>query len=170
MNVIGSLLDNVRGFTAITNPLVNSYKRLVPGFEAPVYLAWSLANRSALIRVPAKRGSATRVELRSPDPSCNPYLAFAVILTAAIEGIKNNVKPTEPREENIYQMSKEERIEKGIHSLPGSLEEALWELKRNNIVKKALGEHIYNEFLTAKEKEWDNYRTQISAWEVENYL
>ena len=170
MNVIGALLDNVRGFTAITNPLVNSYKRLVPGFEAPVYLAWSLANRSALIRVPAKRGSATRVELRSPDPSCNPYLAFAVILTAAIEGIKNNTKPTDPREENIYQMSKEERAEKGIHSLPGSLEEALWEFKRNDIVKKALGEHIYNEFLTAKEKEWDNYRTQISTWEVENYL
>ena len=170
MNVIGSLLENVRGFTAITNPLVNSYKRLVPGFEAPVYLAWSLANRSALIRVPAKRGSATRVELRSPDPSCNPYLAFAVLLTAALEGIKNNTKPVEPREENIYQMSKEERIEKGIISLPGSLEEALWELKRNDIVKKALGEHIYNEFLTAKEKEWDNYRTQISAWEIENYL
>ena len=170
MNVIASLLDNVRGFTAITNPIVNSYKRLVPGYEAPVYLAWSLSNRSALIRVPAKRGSATRVELRSPDPSCNPYLAFAVILTAALEGIKNNLTPPEQREENIYAMSKEERESKGIVSLPGSLDEALWEFKRNSIVKKALGEHIYNEFLLAKEKEWDEYRTKVSEWEIENYL
>ena len=119
LNVIGSLLQNVRSFTAITNPLVNSYKRLVPGYEAPVYLAWSLANRSALIRVPAKRGSATRVELRSPDPSCNPYLAFAVILTAALEGIKNNITPPNQTEENIYHMTSDERKEKGIISLPG---------------------------------------------------
>ena len=170
LNVIGSLLQNVRSFTAITNPLVNSYKRLVPGYEAPVYLAWSLANRSALIRVPAKRGSATRVELRSPDPSCNPYLAFAVILTAALEGIKNNITPPNQTEENIYHMTSDERKEKGIISLPGSLEEALWELKRNPLIKKALGEHIYNEFVTAKEKEWDDYRTKVSEWEIENYL
>lgn len=170
MNVIGSLLKNVRSFTAITNPLVNSYKRLVPGYEAPVYLAWSLSNRSALIRVPAKRGSATRVELRSPDPSCNPYLAFAVILAAALDGIENNDAPPNQTEENIYQMTTEEREEKGIISLPGSLEEALWELKRNPLIKKALGEHIYNEFVTAKEKEWDKYRTQVSEWEIDNYL
>ncbi len=170
LNVIGSLLENVRSFTAITNPLVNSYKRLVPGYEAPVYLAWSLANRSALIRVPAKRGNATRVELRSPDPSCNPYLAFAVILTAALEGIKNNITPPKQTEENIYHMTNAEREEKGIVSLPGSLEEALYELKHNPIIKKALGEHIYNEFVSAKEKEWDEYRTQVSEWEIENYL
>ena len=170
MNVIGSLLENVRGFAAITNPLVNSYKRLVPGYEAPVYLAWSLANRSALIRVPAKRGNATRVELRSPDPSCNPYLAFAVLLQCAIEGIKNNTKTPNQTEENIYHMTKEEREQKGILSLPGSLEEALIEFKRNSLVKRALGEHIYNEFVASKEKEWDEYRTQVTEWEIDNYL
>ncbi len=170
LSVIGSILENVRSFTAIINPLVNSYKRLVPGYEAPVYLAWSLANRSALIRVPAKRGNATRVELRSPDPSCNPYLAFAVILTAALEGIKNNTTPPAQTEENIYHMTPDERNSKGILSLPGSLCEALYELKRNPLIKKALGEHIYTEFVTAKEKEWDEYRTQVTPWEIENYL
>lgn len=170
MNVIGSLLNNVRGFTAITNPLVNSYKRLVPGYEAPVYLAWSSANRSALIRVPAKRGNATRVELRSPDPACNPYLAFAVLLTVAIEGIKNGDMPPNQTGENIYVMSPEEREQKGIVSLPGTLNEALYELKRNQLIKKALGEHIFNEFVTAKEKEWNDYRIQVTQWEIENYL
>lgn len=170
MNVIGSVLENVRSFSAITNPLVNSYKRLVPGYEAPVYLAWSLANRSALLRVPAKRGNGTRVELRSPDPSCNPYLAFAVILTAALEGIKNNTQPPKQTEENIYHMTSEERKAKGILSLPGTLAEALYELKKNPLIKKALGEHIFNEFVTAKDKEWDEYRTQVTSWEIENYL
>ena len=170
MNVIGSVLENVRSFSAITNPLVNSYKRLVPGYEAPVYLAWSLANRSALLRVPAKRGNGTRVELRSPDPSCNPYLAFAVILTAALEGIKNNAQPPKQTEENIYHMTSEERKAKGILSLPGTLAEALYELKKNPLIKKALGEHIFNEFVTAKDKEWDEYRTQVTSWEIENYL
>ena len=153
MHVIGSVLENVRSFSAITNPLVNSYKRLVPGYEAPVYLAWSLANRSALLRVPAKRVNGTRVELRSPDPSCNPYLAFAVILTAAREGIKNKTNPPSQTEENIYHMTKEERKAKGILSLPGTLAEALYELKKNPLIKKALGEHIYNEFVSSKEKE-----------------
>ena len=170
MNVIGSVLENVRSFSAITNPLVNSYKRLVPGYEAPVYLAWSLANRSALLRVPAKRGKGTRVELRSPDPSCNPYLAFAVILTAALEGIKNNAQPPKQTEENIYHMTSEERKAKGILSLPGTLAEALYEMKKNPLIKKALGEHIFNEFVTAKDKEWDEYRTQVTSWEIENYL
>ena len=170
MNVIGSVLENVRSFSAIINPLVNSYKRLVPGYEAPVYLAWSLANRSALLRVPAKRGNGTRVELRSPDPSCNPYLAFAVILTAALEGIKNNTQPPKQTEENIYHMTSEERKAKGILSLPGTLAEALYEMKKNPLIKKALGEHIYNEFVTAKDKEWDEYRTQVTSWEIENYL
>ena len=170
MNVIGSVLENVRSFSAITNPLVNSYKRLVPGYEAPVYLAWSLANRRALLRVPAKRGNGTRVELRSPDPSCNPYLAFAVILTAALEGIKNNTQPPKQTEENIYHMTSEERKAKGILSLPGTLAEALYELKKNPLIKKALGEHIFNEFVTAKDKEWDEYRTQVTSWEIENYL
>ncbi len=170
MNVIGALLENVRSFAAITNPLVNSYKRLVPGYEAPVYLAWSLANRSALIRVPAKRGNATRVELRSPDPSCNPYLAFAVMLTVALEGIKKGVTPPSQTEENIYHMSQKEREEKGIMSLPGTLHEALYELKKNPLIKKDLSEHIYIEFLISKEKEWDDYRTKVTEWEIENYL
>jgi len=170
MYSIGSLLKNVMGFTAISNPCVNSYKRLVPGYEAPVYLAWSLANRSALIRVPAKRGNGTRIELRSPDPSCNPYLTFAVMLTAMIDGIKNKITPPKQTEENIYEMSAKERQDKGIESLPGALNEALYLMKRNELVKRALGEHIYSEFVSAKEKEWDDYRTKVSAWEIENYL
>ncbi len=167
---IGALLDNVKDFTAITNPLVNSYKRLVPGFEAPVYLAWSLANRSALIRVPSKRGKATRVELRSPDPSCNPYLVFATMLTVMSEGIKNQNPLKEPIEDNIYEMSKRERAERGIESLPGSLNEALFNMKKSAVVKKALGEHIFNEFMTSKTKEWDEYRTDISDWEIKKYF
>ena len=170
MYSIGSLLENVMGFTAVANPSVNSYKRLVPGYEAPVYLAWSLANRSALIRVPAKRGNGTRIELRSPDPSCNPYLVFAVMLTAMIEGIKNKTNPPKQTEENIYEMNAKERAAKGIASLPGALNEAIYLMKKNDLVKKALGEHIYNEFVSSKEKEWDDYRTKVSRWEIENYL
>lgn len=170
MYTIGSYLKHVQEFTAVCNPLVNSYKRLVPGYEAPVYLAWSLANRSALIRVPAKRGNATRVELRSPDPSCNPYLVFAVLLTAAIEGIKNKIEPPSQREENIYEMSEAQKREKGILALPGSLNEALYMMKKSDLVKKALGEHIFNEFLSSKEKEWDNYRIRVTDWELRHYM
>lgn len=170
MHTIGSYLKHVQEFTAVCNPLVNSYKRLVPGYEAPVYLAWSLANRSALIRVPAKRGNATRVELRSPDPSCNPYLVFAVLLTAAIEGIKNKIEPPSQREENIYEMSEAQKREKGILALPGSLNEALYMMKKSDLVKKALGEHIFNEFLSSKEKEWDNYRIRVTDWELRHYM
>lgn len=168
--VIGGLLDNVKAFTAVTNPIVNSYKRLVPGYEAPVYLAWSNANRSALIRVPAKRGNATRVELRSPDPSCNPYLALAVILQSAIDGVKNKKEPVLPVENNIYDMTERERKRSKIDSLPGSLMEALYYMEKNDVVKQALGEHIYNEFLTSKQKEWDDFRTFVSQWEIEKYL
>ncbi len=167
---IGAILENVKDFTAVTNPTVNSYKRLVPGYEAPVYIAWSLANRSALIRVPAKRGNATRVELRSPDASCNPYLAMAVLLTVAMEGIKNQIKPPLQTEENIYDMSAKERKRNHIEALPGSLNEALALMKKSKLVKKALGEHIFNEFVTAKEIEWDRYRTDVSPWEINEYL
>ncbi len=170
MYTIGSYLKHVQEFTAVCNPLVNSYKRLVPGYEAPVYLAWSLANRSALIRVPAKRGNATRVELRSPDPSCNPYLVFAVLLTAALEGIKNKIEPPKQREENIYEMSEAQKREKGILALPGSLNEALYMMKKSDLVKKALGEHIFNEFLSSKEKEWDDYRIRVTDWELRHYM
>ncbi|MBQ3311489.1 type I glutamate--ammonia ligase [bacterium] len=170
MNSIGGLLKHVKGFTAVTNPTVNSYKRLVPGYEAPVYLAWSLANRSALLRVPAKRGNATRVELRSPDPSCNPYLAFAVILGACMDGIKNDIKPPKQVVANIYALSEEERKRKKIYSLPGSLAEALWELENSKVAKNALGEHVYNMFTIAKHNEWDSFRTYVSQWEIDKYL
>lgn len=167
---IGGMLKNIRGIAAITNPTVNSYKRLVPGYEAPVYLAWSAANRSALLRVPAKRGNATRVELRSPDPSCNPYLAFAALLSAALDGIKNQIEPPAPAETNIYKLSEKDRKKMKIDSLPGSLEEALDCMEKNPVAKEALGEHIYNEFLSAKKREWDSYRTAVSPWELDAYL
>ena len=170
MYSIGGLLKYVKGFTAITNPTVNSYKRLVPGYEAPVYIAWSMANRSALVRVPAKRGNATRVELRSPDPSCNPYLAFAVLLQSCIDGVKNQIDPPAPVESNIYQLTNRERQRQKIDTLPGSLAEALYDLNKSNVVKEALGDHIYNEFIQAKKKEWDSFRTYVSKWELDKYL
>lgn len=167
---IGGVLKHVKKFTAITNPTVNSYKRLVPGYEAPVYVAWSLANRSALVRVPAKRGNATRFELRSPDPSCNPYLAFAVLLQAALDGIKNKIDPPEAVDSNIYKLSGKERRRQKIDSLPGSLLEAVELMERSHIAKDALGDHIFNEFVSAKRKEWDLFRLSITAWEIDNYL
>lgn len=170
MYSIGGILKNVKGFTAVTNPTVNSFKRLVPGYEAPVYLAWSLANRSALLRVPAKRGNATRVELRSPDPSCNPYLAFAVILGACMDGVQNKIEPPKQVVANIYALTDAERKRKKIDSLPGSLSEALWELEHSEAAKFSLGEHVYNEFVEAKHKEWNSFRTYVSQWELDRYL
>lgn len=167
---IGGVLKHVRKFTAVTNPTVNSYKRLVPGYEAPVYVAWSLANRSALVRVPAKRGNATRFELRSPDPSCNPYLAFAVLLQSAIDGIKNQIMPPEAVDSNIYKLSGKERKRQKIDSLPGSLAEAIELLEKSSVAKEALGEHIFNEFVEAKRKEWDSFRIKITQWEIDSYL
>ncbi len=167
---IGGMLKHVKSFTAITNPLVNSYKRLVPGYEAPVYLAWSLANRSALLRVPAKRGNATRVELRSPDPSCNPYLAFAVILESCMDGIRNKIDPPEPVDSNIYSLSNKERKRQKIDTLPGALSEALEVMDKSLVVRAALGEHIFEEFMKAKKKEWDSFRTSVTEWEVAKYL
>ena len=147
---IGGILKHVKAFTAITNPLVNSYKRIVPGFEAPVYMAWSLANRSALIRVPAKRGIATRIELRSPDPSCNPYLALAAILGAILDGVENKIEPPHQVEENIYEMTPKELKAAGIDSLPGTLLEAVYLMKKDEVIKDALGEHILNEFIATR--------------------
>ena len=167
---IGGVLKHVKAFTAITNPIVNSYKRLVPGYEAPVYLAWSLANRSALIRVPAKRGVATRIELRSPDPSCNPYLALASILGAILDGVENKIEPPQPVEENIYEMTPKELKNANIDSLPGTLYEAIELLKQDEVVKDSLGEHIYHEFRLAKGIEWDRYRTYVTQWELDSYL
>ena len=167
---IGGLLKHIKYITAILNPTVNSYKRLVPGYEAPVYIAWSLANRSALLRVPAKRGVATRVELRSPDPSCNPYLAFAAILEACLDGVRNKIEPSEPVESNIYKLSSKERKRQKIDSLPGTLKEAIDLFEKSLVANAALGNHIMNEFLTSKEKEWNSYRTTVTQWELEKYL
>ena len=167
---IGGILKHIKNITAILNPTVNSYKRLVPGYEAPVYMAWSLANRSALLRVPAKRGVSTRVELRSPDPSCNPYLAFATILAACLDGVRNKIEPPKPVDANIYKLSEKDRKKMRIESLPGSLKEALGYMQNSLIVEKALGKHIVEEFVTAKEIEWDDFRTYVSQWEIDKYL
>jgi glutamine synthetase len=167
---IGGLLKHARSIAAVTNPTVNSYKRLVPGYEAPVYLAWSASNRSALVRIPAKRGASTRVELRNPDSACNPYLAIAVALAAGLDGIKNKIKPPAETQVNIYHMSAEERAEAGIVSLPASLNEAIAEMKSSELVKKALGEHIFTKLLEGKNKEWDDYRTKVTQWELDRYL
>ncbi|HAJ33829.1 MAG TPA: type I glutamate--ammonia ligase [Candidatus Atribacteria bacterium] len=167
---IGGLLKHAKGFTAITNPLVNSYKRLTPGYEAPVYIAWSERNRSPLVRVPAARGVGTRAELRSPDPSCNPYLAFAVMLKAGIDGIKNKIDPGEPVSQNIYTMSKEEKKSLGIENLPSTLNEALLELDKDEVVKSALTDHILRNYIEAKREEWENYRIRVHQWELDRYL
>lgn len=167
---LGGLMKHAKGLTAIANPLVNSYKRLVPGYEAPVYIAWSAANRSPLIRVPAPRGVGTRLELRSPDPSCNPYLALAVIFAAGLDGIENRIQPPPAVNRNIYHMTPEERMQEGVDNLPGSLDEALVELQRDEVVQAALGEHILSHFVAAKQIEWDIYRTQVHKWEIDQYL
>lgn len=167
---IGGLLRHAKGFTAITNPLVNSYKRLTPGYEAPVYIAWSERNRSPLVRVPAARGVGARAELRSPDPSCNPYLAFAVVLKAGIDGIKNQIDPGEPVSQNIYTMSKEKKKSLGIESLPSTLKEALSELNKDEVVKSALTDHILENYIEAKREEWEDYRIRVHQWELDKYL
>lgn len=167
---IAGILTHARAFTAITNPTVNSYKRLVPGYEAPCYIAWSCRNRSPLIRIPAKRGASTRIELRSPDPSCNPYLALAVQLKAGLDGIKKKMNPPPPIDLNIYAMDDSQRQELGINSLPGDLKEALHELSKNEVIKNALGDHIFNRFVDAKMSEYNSYRTTVHQWEIDKYL
>ncbi|TYO96215.1 type I glutamate--ammonia ligase [Desulfallas thermosapovorans] len=167
---IGGLLKHARAMAAVTNPTVNSYKRLVPGYEAPVYLAWSGRNRSPLIRIPAKRGQSTRVELRNPDPSCNPYLSLAVCLAAGLDGIANQIDPPPACDRNIYKMTKDELDELGIKSLPGSLPEAYDELSRDEVIKGALGEHIYEKLAEAKAKEWESFSLQVHQWEIDRYL
>ncbi|MDD2648853.1 MAG: type I glutamate--ammonia ligase [Eubacteriales bacterium] len=167
---IAGVLENIRSFSAISNPLVNSYKRLVPGYEAPVYLAWSAKNRSPLIRIPAARGMATRVELRCPDPAANPYLLLAMCLAAGLDGIERGLTPPAPRENNIFTMTESEREAAGIGSLPGTLKEAIDLLEKSDLVRATLGEHIYNYYVDAKNKEWDEYRTKVHEWEIERYL
>lgn len=167
---IGGILEHAPAFTAVTNPTVNSYKRLVPGYEAPVYLAWSEKNRSPLIRIPARRGVGTRVEVRSPDPSANPYLALAVMLKSGLDGIKKNTQAPAPVDKNIYNLSLQERQELGISSLPGTLEEALNNLEKDKVVQEALGEHIYSRFVEAKRIEYQSYQMAVHQWELDHYL
>ncbi len=167
---IGGLMKNMRSITALTNPLVNSYKRLIPGYEAPVYIAWSARNRSPLVRVPAARGTATRLELRCPDPSCNPYLALAAILTAGLDGIENRILPPEPVNKNLFRMSMEDRCAVNIAQLPGSLDEAIKEMCASDFVREMLGDHIYDKYIEAKMEECNDYRTRISKWEIDSYL
>ncbi len=167
---IGGLMKHIPAITAIINPTVNSYKRLVSGYEAPVYVAWSYRNRSPLIRVPAKRGQSTRIELRSPDPSCNPYLALAVCLKAGLDGIKNKIEPPSPCDRNIYELTPEERDELGIAILPESLNDATYQLSIDPVIIDALGQHVIQRFMEAKRIEWDNYRQHVHPWELEQYL
>lgn len=167
---VGGLLAHARAFTAVTNPTVNSYKRLVPGYEAPTHLAWSMQNRSPLIRVPARRGVGTRCELRSPDPSCNPYLAFAVMLASGLDGVKNQTAPPEPVAANVYTMSARERSRLKIRSLPADLGEAVSMLEKDDVVKAALGAHITEQFVAAKRQEWQEFIAQVHDWELERYL
>ncbi len=167
---LAGVLKHARSFTAITNPLVNSYKRLVPGYEAPCYVAWSPKNRSPLVRVPASRGLSTRIEVRSPDPAANPYLALAVMLKAGLDGIKNKLPLPKHTDRNIYVMDEHERRDNGIDNLPANLEEALAELQNNPVMVDALGEHALAHFVEAKEIEWDMFRTSVHPWEREQYM
>jgi glutamine synthetase len=170
LHYIGGLLKHARGFCAITNPLVNSYKRLVPGYEAPVNVAWSMRNRSPLIRIPERRGQGTRVELRMPDPAANPYLALAVMLAAGLEGIETQADWREPVNVNIWEMSHREKRRLRIDDLPHDLNEACDELEKDKAIRDALGDHVAEHFLAAKREEWRDYITQVSQWELESYL
>ena len=172
-NFVAGQMKHARGMAAIVAPTVNSYKRLVPGYEAPVYVCWGEVNRSALIRIPRYsngRDERTRLELRCPDPSCNPYLAYAAMLRTGLEGIRQKLMPPPPVEENVYDFSDEKLKEMSIASLPGSLMEALGELERDELLRETLGEQTYEAFVRAKKSEWDRYRTQVSQWEIDEYL
>ena len=170
---IAGLLKHAPEITAVCNQWVNSYKRLVPGYEAPVYLSWARRNRSDLIRVPEYRPGrekATRIEFRSPDPACNPYLAFSVMLAAGLEGIEKGYEVPEPIEENVYEMTEEERDKRGIDTLPASLLEAIQITEKSELVRKALGDHVFGAFIQNKKIEWDQYRTQVTEYELQKYL
>ena len=167
---LAGLLHHAPAFTAVTNPTVNSYKRLVPGYEAPVYIAWSGSNRTPMIRIPASRGMSTRLEVRSVDPMANPYLALAAMLKAGLDGITNEMTPPEETNDNIYDMDEAQLEQQGIKSLPTSLHSALKALKKNDVIKESLGNHIYTNFVKAKMFEWDSYKAAVSQWEKDNYL
>jgi glutamine synthetase len=172
-NFIAGQLEHIKSMTAVLNPTVNSYKRLVVGYEAPVYIAWGQKNRSALIRIPRISPSSpksTRCELRSPDPTCNPYLAFALMIAAGLDGITRKLDPPAPVNEDIFGFSDEEAVNKGVSTLPGSLDHALHFLEKDAVVKDTLGEHTYRMFKAAKESEWMEYKASVSKWELDKYL
>ena len=170
MNYMGGLLHYAQEMALITNPLINSYKRLVPGYEAPVNIAWSERNRSPLIRVPASRGVGTRIELRNPDPSCNPYFVLACNLKAGLEGIKGKLNPGNPVVSNVFHMSVEEKTAKNIKALPKNLGDAITYFEKSKLMKSALGAHVYDNYLEAKKMEWARYCQQVHQWELDNYL
>ncbi len=170
MYFTGGLLKHCKALSAVCAPIVNSYKRLVPGYEAPVYISYGFKNRSALVRIPASRGKRTRVELRMPDPSCNPYLAFATVLEAGMDGIKNKIDPGEPTEMNLFGKTSEELEKLGIEFLPTSLWEAYHSLEKDTVVQAALGKHVYEKFYNMKRAEWDDYRIQVFTYEQDKYL
>jgi glutamine synthetase len=167
---IAGVLKHAKAFVAVTNPLINSFKRLVPGYEAPVNIAWSVRNRSPLVRVPAKRGDSTRIEVRVPDPSANPYLALAVMLAAGLDGIENQLMPPPAVNKNIFAMSQREKKRLKIEPLPADLLESVKNLERNKVMRMALGEHIYNHFIQAKKMEWSDYISRVHQWELDRYL
>ena len=170
LHYIGGLMKHARAFTAFTNPIVNSYKRLVPGHEAPLYVTWAEKNRSPMIRIPAPRSKSTRVEVRSPDPSCNPYLAIGLMLCAGLDGIENKIDPGPAMNCNLYDLNAEDLEKRHIETLPTSLEEALQAFQEDDLLREAVGRHIWSQFQTAKYQEWDAYRTQVHPWELDHYL
>ncbi|MCZ7568648.1 MAG: type I glutamate--ammonia ligase [Ardenticatenaceae bacterium] len=173
LSFIAGQLAHARSFAAVVAPTVNSYKRLVPGYEAPVYISWARTNRSALIRVPRinpRRPQSSRIELRCPDPSCNPYLAFAVILAAGLDGVRRGLKAPDPAEEDLYHLDETRLAARRLKMLPGSLDEALEELQRDEVVAMALGPHVFERFIEAKRQEWDEYRLYVSQWEIDRFL
>lgn len=167
---IGSVLKNIRGISAVFNPTINSYKRLVKDYEAPIYVVWSAVTRSALIRIPAKKGESTRFELRSPDFSMNPYLAFAVLMQTCMDGLRNKTEPPAPVEKNLFLLSSNEIKQRKIKSLPRNLFSALEEFEKSYVARIALGDYIFENFLTSKQKEWNDYRKQVTEWELKKYL
>lgn len=167
---IGGIMKHIKGMTAILNPLINSYKRLVSGYEAPINITWSDMNRTPLIRIPFERGEKTRIELRSPDPSANPYLAIALCLAAGLDGIENKIEPPSRVEGNIFKMTVEEMKNMGIQTLPSSLDEAIYELEQDTFLQEVLGEHICQRYISAKKDEWERFCSEVTDWEMNQYL
>lgn len=167
---IAGILEHAKGMSAVTNPLVNSYKRLVSGYEAPVYIAWSGSNRSPLVRVPASRGAGTRIELRNPDPSANPYLVLALCLAAGLDGIRRELTPPEGIEANLFEMDEDERETLGVKNLPSNLKEAVRAMKRDDLIRDTLGEHIFSCYVQHKTDEWNDYKIRVTQWELDHYL